>query len=171
VQRRTSASTNFGGLERKCWRRSPRTWSAVVSAMIVAAGQTAAPVALADSTTDLRQAVSSGREGLPCSPLEYNPVAEQVADIINRSTDSYLNQTATRVPILDPLEGLKELGHPSAKAYLLQGANKTESLAIKGALLEGYAAIPDCSYTEFGVSMRQNTQTGFFIAAVVLAGP
>jgi hypothetical protein len=155
--------------KRKCWPLGPWKWSALVSAIIVCMGQITVPMALADSTTSLRQAVASTREGMTC-PLTYNSVVEQVADIINRSTDDYLNQTATKVPILDPLEGLKELGHPSTKAYLLQGADKSQVLAIKGALLEGYAAIPDCSYSEFGVSMRQNAQSGFFITAVVLAG-
>ncbi|MCV7323032.1 hypothetical protein H7K01_00090 [Mycobacterium intracellulare subsp. chimaera] len=102
--------------------------------------------------------------------MQYNAVAEHVAEIINRSTDDYLNQVATRVPITDPLEGLKDLGYEGTKAYLLQGANESDANAIKGALLQGYAAIPDCSYTDFGVSLRRNERTGYILASVVLAG-
>lgn len=128
------------------------------------------PFALADSASSLKDAVTSARDGLSCGSLRNDPVAERVAEVINQSTDAYLDQTASRVPILDPLEGLKNLGYHGTKAYLLQGADKTDALAIKGALLEGFDAIPDCRYTDFGTDLRRNTTTGYVLASVVLAG-
>jgi hypothetical protein len=143
--------------------------SALVIVIVLSAGLSLAPSALADPAANLRDAVTSARSGTSCGPLRYNPVVQQVAEVINRSTDDYLNHAATRVPILDPLEGLKDLGYRGTKAYLLQGADRSDALAIKGALLEGYAAIPDCSYTDFGVSMRRNETTGYNLASSVLA--
>jgi hypothetical protein len=130
-----------------------------------------APVARADSASDLRDAVASAHSGISCGPLQYNDVVAHVAEVVNRSTDDYLNHTATRVPISDPLEGLKGLGYGGTKAYLLQGAHQSEANAIKGALLEGYAALTDCAYSDFGVSILRNESTGYALAAVVLAGP
>jgi hypothetical protein len=144
--------------------------SALVIVMVLSTGLSLAPSALADPAANLRDAVASARGGTSCGPLRYNPVVEQVARVINRSTDDYLNHTATRVPIPDPLDGLKDLGYGGTKAYLLQGADRSDALAIKGALLEGYAAIPDCSYTDFGVSMWRNETTGYNLVSSVLAG-
>ncbi|GBE68140.1 hypothetical protein MFM001_46020 [Mycobacterium sp. MFM001] len=91
--------------------------------------------ALADPAANLRDALAPARSGTSCGPLRYNAVVEQLAQIINRPTDTYLNQAATRVPIVDPLEGLKDVGRGvDTKAYLPQGADKSESAAIKGAL-------------------------------------
>lgn len=114
--------------------------------------------------------MASARRASSCGQLRYDAVAERVAEVINKSTDDYINHTATQIPISDPLPGLKDLGYGGKTTALLQGAAKTEGDAIKGALLEGYAAIPDCSYTDFGVSMRQNAPTGYTLASVVLAG-
>ena len=150
------------------WRYG--TGSALAITTFLSAGVWFAPSALADSVTQVRDAVTSARSGTSCSALRYDAVVEHVADVINRSNDDYLNQVATRVPISDPLEGLKDLGYRGTKAYLLQGANESEAKAIKGALLEGYDAIPDCSYTDFGVSMLRNATTGYAMATIVLAG-
>lgn len=140
----------------------------------------AAPAA-ADSAADLRDAIASARSETSCGPLNYHPTVEQAAGVFNQMTDDYLNHTATRVQnrdttpgsIPDPLPGLKNLGYGGTKAYLLQGAQKSEVRAIKGALLEGYASnkISDCSFTDFGVDMRRNQRTGYDLAAVVLATP
>ncbi len=150
--------------------RVPWIASALIVVTALSAGVSLAPSAVADPTTNFRDAVASARDETSCGHLQYNAVAEHVAEIINRSTDDYLNQVATRVPITDPLEGLKDLGYEGTKAYLLQGANESDANAIKGALLQGYAAIPDCSYTDFGVSLRRNERTGYILASVVLAG-
>jgi hypothetical protein len=152
-------------------RRCAKEVSAVLGTVaLLAVGVTPAPSAVADPVSSLRDAVSSARSGTSCGPLRYNATVERAAEIINRSTDTYLNQEARRVPVADPLEGLKDLGYHGTKAYLLQGADKDSGIAIKGALLEGYAAIPDCSYTEFGASMRRNESTGYNLASLVLAG-
>ena len=139
-----------------------------------------APPAVADSA-DLRDAIVSARSETPCGPLNYHPTVEQAAGVFNQMTDDYLSHTATRVQnkdttpgsIPDPLPGLKNLGYGGTKAYLLQGAKNGEALAIKGALLQGYALgkISDCSFTDFGVDMRRNQRTGYDLAAVVLASP
>jgi hypothetical protein len=147
------------------------TRTAIVAVLMALLSATVTPAAHADTTTALKDAVTGARGGAACPPLRSDPLVDQIADIVNKSTDDYLNQTATRVPIVDVQEGLKQLGYPGTKAYLLQGADKTEVLTIKGALLEGFAAIPDCSYHDFGVSVRHNNATGFNLAAVVLAGP
>lgn len=144
--------------------------STLVCVAMTSASLANAPCALADSATSLRDAVASARDGLPCGSLRDEPVAERVADFINQSTDAYLDQTATRVPILNALEGLKNLGYHGTKAYLLQGADKTDAVAIKGALLEGFDALPDCRYKDFGASLRRNATTGYILVSVVLAG-
>ena len=150
--------------------RGCRAWIASLLVVTVLVAEVSlAPSTHADPAANLADALASARSGTSCSPLRYNKVVEQVAQIINRSTDSYLNQAAPRVPIAEPLEGLKDLGYGGTKAYLLQGADKNESVAIKGALLEGYATIPDCSYKDFGVSMLRNETTGYNLASLVLA--
>ncbi|WP_232066525.1 hypothetical protein [Mycobacterium parmense] len=138
---------------------------------VLAASLVLAPSAVADPEANVRDAVASARSGTSCGSLRSNAVVEQVAQIINRSTDDYLNHAATRVPVLDPLEGLKTLGYSGTKAYLLSGAAQNDADAIQGAVLEGYAALPDCSYTDFGLSLRRNDTTGYHLVSVVLAGP
>jgi len=129
-----------------------------------------APPAFADSAADLIGAVAAARSGTSCKPLSDNPVVDRAAAIINKATDDYLEHIATQVPITDPLSGLKDLGYPGNKAVVLQGARPIEADAIKGMLLEGFAAIPDCSYTDFGVDVRRNESTGYSLVSVVLAG-
>ncbi len=150
--------------------RGPWVTAPLVIVTVLAAALSLTPSARADPEANLRDAVASARSGTSCASLRYDPVVEQVAQIINRSTDDYLNHAATRVPILDPLEGLKDLGYGGTKAHLLQGASKSDALAIRGAVLQGYGAIPDCSYTDFGLSVRRNETTGYNLASVVLAG-
>jgi hypothetical protein len=93
-----------------------------------------------------------------------------VAEKINQSSEDWLNHSATQVPPTDPLPGLKVLGYGGNQAKLLQGAGKTEANAIKGVILEGYDQIPVCSYTDYGAALRRNDRTGWYLAAVVLAG-
>lgn len=69
----------------------------------------------------------------------------------------------------DPLPLLKDRGFGGKKARLVQGAGRTSTDAIKGLLLEGYLDIPDCSYTEYGVSLIRNRTTNYVLAAMVLA--
>ncbi|QLL10536.1 hypothetical protein H0P51_27695 [Mycobacterium vicinigordonae] len=110
------------------------------------------------------------RAGTSCPPLRDNAIVEEAADIVNRSTDDYINHAATHVPIDDPLPGLKDLGYGGNKAFRLQGSHKNAADALKGVLLEGYKTIPDCSYKDFGVSVRQNETNGYTLITVILAG-
>lgn len=153
------------------WCSPPWAASAPVVTAVLSAVISLAPSALADSAANFKDAVASARGETACGPLRYNAVVEQAAEVINRSTDDYLNHAATHVPIDDPLKGLKDLGYPGTRAILLRGNSRSEALAIKGALLEGYVAIPDCSYTDFGSSVRRNEATGYFLTSLVLAGP
>jgi hypothetical protein len=151
-------------------RRGPRI--ALVLVMIVtvlSAGVSLAPSALADLVANLKDAVAQARGGTSCGPLRSDSVVEQVAEKINRSTNDWLDHTATQVPIEDPLPGLKILGYGGSKAKLLQGAARTDADAIKGMLLEGLDAIPDCSYKDFGASMLRNEASDHYLTAVVLA--
>ncbi|MGH3643810.1 MAG: hypothetical protein ACRDUX_32845 [Mycobacterium sp.] len=128
------------------------------------------PSALADSVANLQDAMATARGGTSCQPLSYNPVVEKAAGIINQSTDDYINHISTYQPITDPMPGLKDLGYGGNKAVLLQGALSNEADAIKGALLQGYAAIPDCSYTDLGIDVRRNEATDNILVVYVLAG-
>jgi hypothetical protein len=147
-----------------------RTIAAVVSA--VSAAAVLAPPAVADPAPEIQQAVVAVRSSASCGPLNYNPTVEHAADIINRSTYTYLNHTAQNVPADDPHPTaiVKDLGINARNVLSLQGAGHSEADAIKGVLLEGRAAIPDCSYTDFGVSLLHEEQTDFTLAVVVLVG-
>jgi hypothetical protein len=157
--------------------RSTRTATrvAVVTTMIatlVAAGTPSAPAANADPAEYLRDALVQARAGSSCGPLNPDPIAERVAAIANQSYPEWLAHMSTTPPITDPLPGLRELGYTGNKGKFLGGVSKkTEADAIKGVLLEGYAAIPDCSYTDYGVHMLWDEASGYTMAAVVLAGP
>jgi hypothetical protein len=161
--------------------------SAMVLVAIFSAATSQAPPALADPVANFRNAVATARSGSGCGPLRYNSVVEQAADISLRSLVDYIKHTATRVPVEDPLPGLKTLGYPGNKGKLLSGAAKNDADSIKGALLEGSVppastidtpkkmdphppAITDCSYTDFGVSMTRDETSGYYLSALVLAG-
>lgn len=144
--------------------------SAAVIVTALSAAVVSAPPALADSVSVAKDAVTSLRGGTSCAALRDNPIVDQAADIVNRSTDNYLNHTATRTPIVDPLPGLKDLGYDGSKAIALFGSHLNQADALKGALLEGYAAIPDCSYRDFGVSILQNESTDYNLVTIILAG-
>lgn len=150
-----------------------RRWLGSVAAVVavVSAGSVVAPAAFADSVTNFKDAMATARGKTSCGRLHYNPIVKQAAEIVNKSSDAYINHTATHVPISDPLPGLQDLGYDGNKAALLQGAHRNVADAIKGALLEGHAAIPDCSYTDFGVNVMRNEATGYNMAVAVLAGP
>lgn len=131
----------------------------------------AAPAA-ADPAPEVEQAVVAARSTASCGPLNYNPTVEHAADIVNRSTYTYLNHTAQNVPADDPHPTaiVKDLGITARNVLSLQGAGHTEVDAIKGVLLEGRNAIPDCSYTDFGVSLLHEEQSDYVLAVVVLVG-
>jgi hypothetical protein len=154
---------------------------ALIFVTILSGSLFVAPPALADPATDLTDALASARSETSCAPFQYDPVLEQGAKVYNEMAYKYLNHTATRVPTakeppgapVDPMPGLKDLGFTGSKAYLLQGANESQGIAIKGAILEGraYEVIDDCTYTGFGVDMRNSPDTGYNLTAIILAGP
>ena len=131
-----------------------------------------APNAVAQPAPELAQVVTAVRSSFSCPPLKYNATVEHAAEIINQSTYAYLNHTAENVPADDPHPTaiLKDLGIDSSRALSLQGAAHDEAGAIKGVLLQGRTAIPDCSYTDFGVSLLHEEQTNYVLAVVVLVG-
>jgi len=142
-----------------------------IIAMVVSATVSLAPPARADLASDLRDAVAQARGGSSCGALHADPVADRVAATVNKSYSDWLDHTSTYPPITDPLPGLKELGYHGTKGKLLGGASKKNRAdAIKGVVLEGYAAIADCSFTDYGVNMWRNEASGYSLAAVVLAG-
>lgn len=153
----------------------------LVTVTVFSAGLALAPPAPADPVADVREAIMTARGETSCAPLRYDPLVEQAAEVFNRMSDDYLDHTATRVQnkdtrpgsIPDPLPGLKDLGYAGTKAYLLQGAHHSDALAIKGAVLQGYASrkISDCSFTDFGADMRRNERTGYNVVSVILAAP
>jgi hypothetical protein len=160
----------------------------VVVTSVVTANFWQAPPATADPVGSFKNAVAAARAGSSCGPFQDNSLVEQVASISLRSLEDYIEHTATRVPVEDPLPGLKELGYPGSKARLFSGAATNDADAIKGALLQGSIppastigtvgpvssappALTDCSYTDFGISIRQNPTTGYYLSSLVLAGP
>ena len=120
--------------------------SAVLAAAVGAGALFAAPAA-ADPSPALQQAVTDVRSAASCAPLNYNPAVEHAADIVNRSTYRYLARAAENVPADDPhpTKIVKDLGINASKASSFQGAGRTSADAIKGLLLQGRNAIPDCS--------------------------
>jgi hypothetical protein len=72
---------------------------------------------------------------------------------------------------VDPFPILKDLGSNAGKARSIEGAGKTQADAIKSLLITGFRDIPDCSYSEFGVSVMPNDNPdGYYLTALVLAG-
>lgn len=152
--------------------RSVKRCAAAVLAISLAmsAGTAVASPVGADSTGDLAAAVLSAR-GNGCPPLQPDPLVQQTSDMVLRSTDTYLDHTARAIPIADPLPTLHDLGSTNTgKAVLFQGAGRNPTDAIKFVLITGRDAIPDCSYTRYGVSAAQNATSGFFLTTLVLAG-
>jgi hypothetical protein len=141
-----------------------------VCALLISGGIVVAPSAFADSVTRVQDAMVTARAGTSCQPLNYNPVVEKAAAIVNRSTDDYIDHISTYQAITDPMPGLKDLGYGGNKAALLQGALSNEADAIKGALIQGHAAIPDCSYTDLGIDVRRNEATDNLLVVYLLAG-
>jgi hypothetical protein len=106
--------------------------------------------------------------------LRYDPTLERAADIVNRSSEAYFAMTSPVTPAdskPQPLPILKDLGSSAGRATLLQGASKTIGMDVKGAIVQGFATIPDCSYTEFGTSTIYSESTGYSMVVAVLAGP
>ncbi|MGY4709653.1 hypothetical protein ACXDF8_08880 [Mycolicibacterium sp. CBM1] len=146
--------------------------SAVKVSIAVLAGALAAPAAVAGAATEFDQAVAVARSASSCGPLRHNDTVAHAADVVNRSTQAYLSHSSFDIPADDthPRAILKDLGIQTDKAIALQGAGHTAADAIKGALLEGYRAIPDCAYTAIGTSLLVEEQTGYVLVVAILVG-
>jgi len=147
-------------------------WSAAATMMVfLSAGVLSAPPVHADPVSDIQDAVGSLRGGSSCPPLHHDPVVDQAAATIARVNAGYVNHTGTTEPVADVLSGLKDLGYGGNKATMLQGAVPDHGDSVKAMLLEGYATLRDCSYTDFGMDVRSDDATGITYSVLVLAGP
>ena len=151
---------------RRFWRPS-----AVATIVAFSAVVWLVPTVHADPAPDVNGAVASLHGGSSCPPLHYDPVVEQAAATITRVNAGYVNHTGTTEPIADALPGLKDLGYGGNKATILQAAAPDHGDSVKAMLLEGYATLRDCSYTDFGLDVRLDDSTGITFSALVLAGP
>ncbi|MFA5710102.1 hypothetical protein [Mycolicibacterium sp.] len=144
----------------------------IIGGPIVAVGM-AAPTAGADPGSEVEQAVATARGASSCGALQHNATVEQAADIVNRSTASYLDHSSGNVPADDPKPTalLRDLGIETDNAITLLGAGRNAPDAIKALLLQGYKEIPDCSYADIGTSMRVEEETGFVLVTAILVGP
>jgi hypothetical protein len=128
-----------------------------------------APPAQADTVDKLKAAVDAARAA-SCGPLQVDPIVEQAADEINESNDIWLDHGSRAVPVPEAMPLLKDLGYGGSKSTILYGAGKNEADSIKALLLQGYRDIPDCSYSDMGVSVLQGNSAGWILSTVVLAG-
>ncbi|QVI27217.1 hypothetical protein MN2019_23855 [Mycolicibacterium neoaurum] len=126
--------------------------------------------AAAEPADALSGALLAARTDAPCAQLAIDSHAMTAAEVIGRSNDNYIRFEARDVPIADPLPLLRELGFGGAKSYVLQGSYPTLEGAVRGAVLQGFAAIPDCGFTAFGASTLFNTIRSEYITTVVLVG-
>jgi hypothetical protein len=76
------------------------------------------------------------------------------------------------------MPALRQLGYAATKAKVLsgygnpavEGYGDVVAKASYGAVLQGYEAIPDCSYTALGVDLFTNPSKGYALATVILVG-
>ncbi|WP_156174099.1 hypothetical protein [Mycobacterium nebraskense] len=97
----------------------------------------------------------------------------EVAQRANGETQSYIEHTARFEPFEDPMPVLRDLGYKAGKAKLIPGYGDIEAKAIRGVIVHGWQAIPDCTYTKYGVNVLDNPEGmhgGYVLAALVLAG-
>ncbi len=147
-------------------RTTARMCVAVTALTIV--GVASAPSAAADPDESLRAAVTAVRAA-QCPPLHSLPVIDDAAEKINKTTDDWINFASRAVPETDAVPVLNDLGYPASKAKILSGAAKNFSDSVKATLLQGFAVLPDCSYTDFGVSSIYNARKDLMLVTVVLA--
>ena len=157
------------GVTRNRPRIRPRALlnTCMIAFTLAASSVSMAPMAAADSTESLRQAVAAARPA--ACPVRSDPVIDQAARGINETTDRWINNAARAVPQTDALPVLKDLGYGGTQASNLSGAAKSDVLAIKATLIQGFKLLPDCSYKDFGVSTLYNAKKDMILTTVVLA--
>lgn len=150
----------------RCYRAG--TGAVVAGTMTATMAILLAPTSNADPTTILRSATAGKRGG--CPALQADPVLDWVAQRANGETQSYADHTARFTPFEDPMPVLRELAYPAGKAKLLAGYGESQEKAVYGAVLFGWEAIPDCTFTRYGADVLNKTDQGYSLAAVVLVG-
>lgn len=149
-------------------RRRAQLGMCLASTALMIVSASVAPSARADTGDDLRAATAAAHR-TACGPLRSDPTIDQAAEAINETTDKWINNASRAVPETDALPLLKELGYGGSKAAILSGAAQDGGDAIRALLLQGFAKIPDCSYTDFGVSSLYNAKKDLILTTVVLA--
>jgi hypothetical protein len=146
-----------------------RAKAALASAIAVAVlAILLAPPSVADAAANLESKVDAARGR--CAPLRPDPVLTDVAQRANFETQSYIEHTARFIPFEDPMPVLHDLGYNAGKAKLLAGYGDTEDKAIHGVIVVGWEAIPDCTYTKYGLNLLDNPDGGYVLTAAVLSG-
>lgn len=149
------------------WRR---LGMGVATMTLCVAGIVLAPSASADATDSWRAAIQASRPPV-CGPIRSDPLIDQVAFDINDSTDRYLNFASRAVPEGDAMPLLKDRGYVGAsKARILSGSATNAGMSIKGALLQGFAILPDCSLNAYGVATAYNAKKDVVLVTAVLVG-
>jgi hypothetical protein len=151
-------------------RRRPRLEMRIAAAALTVISVALAPAASADATDSFRAAVAAARPPA-CGPIRSDPLIDQVATEINDSTDRWINFASRAVPEGDAMPLLHDLGYVGAtKARILSGAATNAGSSIKGALLQGFAILPDCSLNAYGVATKHNARKDLVLVTAVLAG-
>jgi uncharacterized protein YkwD len=151
-------------------QRSRTAHFAAVSLLGLAAAVVTAPAATADPLSSLTSAVDTIRSASSCPPLQPDALVQRAAEMAMQATSDYISHRSAAVPFTDPMPALKTIGYTGGKALLLSGYGSDETDAIHGLVLQGRELIPDCAYTQYGVSAARDGG-GFNLASVVLAAP
>jgi hypothetical protein len=141
-----------------------------ISALAVATATVMAPPVMADPGSTLTSAVDTVRSASQCPPLQSDPLVERAAQMATQTTSDYISHRSAAVPFTDPMPALKTIGYTGKTALLVSGYGTSEADAVHGVLLEGRELIPNCSYTQYGVSATRD-DGGFNLASLVLAAP
>jgi uncharacterized protein YkwD len=149
-------------------RDRPTIHLSAISALAIATATLIAPPVMADPGSTLTNAVDTVRSASQCPPLQSDPLVERAAQMASQATSDYISHRSAAVPFTDPMPALKTIGYTGSKALLLSGYGTSEADAMHGLILEGRELIPDCSYSQYGVSAVRD-DGGFNLASVVLA--
>jgi hypothetical protein len=141
-----------------------------ISALGVATATVMARPVMADPGSTLTSAVDTVRSASQCPPLQSDPLVERAAQMATQTTSDYISHRSAAVPFTDPMPALKTIGYTGKTALLVSGYGTSEADAVHGVLLEGRELIPNCSYTQYGVSATRD-DGGFNLASLVLAAP
>jgi hypothetical protein len=137
-----------------------------ISALAIATAM--APRVIADPVSSLTSAVDAARSASNCPPLRSDPLVERAAQIAMQQSSDYISHRSAAVPFTDPGPALKTIGYTGSKAVLLSGYGASEADAVQALILQGHALIPNCQYTQYGVSAARDSG-GFNLTSVVLA--